>query len=367
MNRTHHSPLRSMLLVGCDRRDAAGRVHRAASSQRRSRAPPAATPARAAGQPACRTSPTWCSASGPAVVNIQAEVDAAPHRARADAGRRADSRRSSAASSAMTCRSRVARAARWSGPARTARRRHVDGQRLPDLRRRLRADQPPRRRRRRRRSRSRCPIAANSRPRSSAATSSPTSRCSRSTPRACRSCAWAIPTRLKPGQWVVAIGSPFGLDHSVTAGIVSAVGRTNPYANQRYVPFIQTDVAINQGNSGGPLLNTRGEVVGINSQIFSNSGGYMGVSFAIPIDVAMSAVEQLRVDRQGQPRPARRAGAAASTSESAHGPRPARQQRRAGRRRAARQPGREGRHRARRRDPRGQRPRRSTSPATCRR
>ena len=99
---------------------------------------------------------------------------------------------------------------------------------------------------------------------------------------------------LKPGQWVVAIGSPFGLDHSVTAGVVSAVGRSNPYADQRYVPFIQTDVAINRGNSGGPLLNTSGQVVGINSQIFSNSGGYMGVSFAIPIDTAMSAVKQLK-------------------------------------------------------------------------
>ncbi|MGV8922812.1 MAG: DegQ family serine endoprotease [Thermomonas sp.] len=99
---------------------------------------------------------------------------------------------------------------------------------------------------------------------------------------------------LKSGQWVVAIGSPFGLDHSVTAGIVSAVGRANPYADQRYVPFIQTDVAINRGNSGGPLLDTRGQVVGINSQIFSNSGGYQGVSFAIPIDVAMNAVEQLK-------------------------------------------------------------------------
>ena len=99
---------------------------------------------------------------------------------------------------------------------------------------------------------------------------------------------------LKPGQWVVAIGSPFGLDHSVTAGIVSAVGRANPYANQRYVPFIQTDVAINRGNSGGPLLDTRGQVVGVNSQIFSNSGGYMGVSFAIPIDTAMNAVNQLK-------------------------------------------------------------------------
>ena len=100
--------------------------------------------------------------------------------------------------------------------------------------------------------------------------------------------------RTQAGQWVIAIGSPFGLEHSVTAGIVSAVGRSNPYAGQQYVPFIQTDVAINRGNSGGPLLNTSGEVVGINSQIFSNSGGYMGVSFAIPIDVAMNAAEQLR-------------------------------------------------------------------------
>ena len=95
---------------------------------------------------------------------------------------------------------------------------------------------------------------------------------------------------LKPGQWVVAIGSPFGFEHSVTAGIVSGVGRRSMDPSQQYVPFIQTDVAINRGNSGGPLLNTRGEVVGINSQIFSNSGGYMGVSFAIPIEVAMNAV-----------------------------------------------------------------------------
>lgn len=99
--------------------------------------------------------------------------------------------------------------------------------------------------------------------------------------------------RLKSGQWVVAIGSPFGLDHSVTAGIVSAVGRSTG-GQQRYVPFIQTDVAINQGNSGGPLLDVTGQVVGINSQIFSASGGYMGISFAIPIDLAMSAVEQIR-------------------------------------------------------------------------
>src|SRR3546814_3079399 len=78
------------------------------------------------------------------------------------------------------------------------------------------------------------------------------------------------------------------------SGIVSAVGRSNPYAGQQYVPFIQTDVAINRGNSGGPLLNVHGEVIGINSQIFSASGGYMGVSFAIPIDLAMGAVEQLK-------------------------------------------------------------------------
>jgi len=99
---------------------------------------------------------------------------------------------------------------------------------------------------------------------------------------------------LKPGQWVIAIGSPFGLDHSVTAGIVSAIGRRSLDPSQQYVPFIQTDVAINRGNSGGPLLNTHGEVVGINSQIFSNSGGYMGVSFAIPIETAMNAVQQLQ-------------------------------------------------------------------------
>jgi serine protease Do len=97
---------------------------------------------------------------------------------------------------------------------------------------------------------------------------------------------------LKVGEWVVAIGSPFGFDNSVTAGIVSAKGRSLPQEN--YVPFIQTDVAINPGNSGGPLFNMRGEVVGINSQIYSRSGGYMGVSFAIPIDVAMEIQGQLR-------------------------------------------------------------------------
>lgn len=99
---------------------------------------------------------------------------------------------------------------------------------------------------------------------------------------------------LKPGQWVVAIGSPFGFDYSVTAGVVSGVNRRSLDPGQQYVPFIQTDVAINRGNSGGPLLNTRGEVVGVNSQIYSNTGGFIGVSFAIPIDVAMNTARQLR-------------------------------------------------------------------------
>jgi len=101
--------------------------------------------------------------------------------------------------------------------------------------------------------------------------------------------------KLEVGEWVVAIGSPFGFEHSVTAGIVSAKGRSLPMeAEGNYVPFIQTDVAINPGNSGGPLFNLDGEVVGINSQIFTRSGGFMGLSFAIPIDVAMEVVAQLK-------------------------------------------------------------------------
>ena len=96
---------------------------------------------------------------------------------------------------------------------------------------------------------------------------------------------------LKVGEWVLAIGSPFGFENTVTAGVVSAKGRSLP--DDSYVPFIQTDVAVNPGNSGGPLLNTRGEVVGINSQIYSRSGGYQGVSFAIPIDVAIQVKDQI--------------------------------------------------------------------------
>lgn len=99
---------------------------------------------------------------------------------------------------------------------------------------------------------------------------------------------------LEVGEWVLAIGSPFGFDHSVTAGIVSAKERA--LANETYVPFIQTDVAINPGNSGGPLFNLEGEVVGINSQIYTRSGGFMGLSFAIPIDVAMNVADQLKTD-----------------------------------------------------------------------
>ncbi|MGG2397711.1 DegQ family serine endoprotease [Pseudomonas sp. SH1-B] len=99
---------------------------------------------------------------------------------------------------------------------------------------------------------------------------------------------------LKVGEWVLAIGSPFGFDHSVTAGIVSAKGRNLP--SDSYVPFIQTDVAINPGNSGGPLFNLEGEVVGINSQIFTRSGGFMGLSFAIPMEVAMQVADQLKSD-----------------------------------------------------------------------
>jgi serine protease Do len=100
------------------------------------------------------------------------------------------------------------------------------------------------------------------------------------------------PAKLRPGEWVAAIGSPFGFERSVTAGIVSAVNRTLP--EESFVPFIQTDVAVNPGNSGGPLFNLQGEVVGVNSMIYSDTGSYMGVSFAIPIDVAMDVARQLR-------------------------------------------------------------------------
>lgn len=100
------------------------------------------------------------------------------------------------------------------------------------------------------------------------------------------------PDELKSGEWVAAIGAPFGFENSVTSGIVSAKNRTLP--DDGYMPFIQTDVAINPGNSGGPLFNLKGQVVGINSQIYSRSGGFMGISFAIPINVAMNVADQLK-------------------------------------------------------------------------
>lgn len=101
------------------------------------------------------------------------------------------------------------------------------------------------------------------------------------------------PNKLQVGEWVLAIGSPFGFEQSVTAGIVSAKGRSLPGGN--YVPFIQTDVAINPGNSGGPLFNMEGKVVGINSQIYSRTGGFMGLSFSIPMDVVMNVVDQIKI------------------------------------------------------------------------
>lgn len=100
------------------------------------------------------------------------------------------------------------------------------------------------------------------------------------------------PENLKVGEWVLAIGSPFGFENTATAGIVSAKGRSLP--NENYIPFIQSDVAINPGNSGGPLFNMDGEVVGINAQIYSRSGGYMGLAFSVPIDLAMQVADQLR-------------------------------------------------------------------------
>src|SRR6185369_8021585 len=100
------------------------------------------------------------------------------------------------------------------------------------------------------------------------------------------------PAPVKQGEWVVAIGSPFGFENSVTAGIVSGVHRALP--GGQMTPFIQTDVAVNPGNSGGPLLNSAGQVVGVNSQIYSRSGGFMGLSFAIPADVAAKVADQLK-------------------------------------------------------------------------
>src|SRR5687767_2279046 len=149
------------------------------------------------------------------------------------------------------------------------------------------------------------------------------------------------PNKLKVGEWVVAIGAPFGFENTVTAGIVSAKGRSLP--QEVFVPFIQTDVAINPGNSGGPLFNMRGEVVGINSQIYSRTGGFMGLSFAIPIDVALDIQKQLREKGRGA-RPHRRGdpGSDARPRDLVR-PRPA--ARRAGQLGGEGQPRGQGRHR----------------------
>ena len=160
------------------------------------------------------------------------------------------------------------------------------------------------------------------------------------------------PSKLRPGEWVVAIGSPFGFENSVTAGIVSATSRAMPGGN--YTPFIQTDVAVNPGNSGGPLFNLDGEVVGINSQIYSRTGGYMGVSFAIPIDVASGVKDQLIKTGQRHAQPHRRLDPGRQcAARRVVRPRPP--ARRAGRHGRRRQPGRKGRHQGRRRDPQGRR------------
>ena len=171
------------------------------------------------------------------------------------------------------------------------------------------------------------------------------------------------PNKLKVGEWVVAIGSPFGFENTVTAGIVSAKGRSLPQEN--FVPFIQTDVAINPGNSGGPLFNMRGEVVGINSQIYSRTGGFMGLSFAIPIDVALDIQKQLR--EKG--RVARgRIGVVIQevTRDLADLVRPGPAARRAGQLGGEGQPGGQGRRRGDRHHRRASTASRSSARATCR-
>ena len=157
---------------------------------------------------------------------------------------------------------------------------------------------------------------------------------------------------LKVGEWVLAIGSPFGFENTVTAGVVSAKGRSLP--DDSFVPFIQTDVAVNPGNSGGPLFNARGEVVGINSQIYTRTGGYQGVSFAIPIDVAMQRQGPDRRHRQGEPRAAGRRGPGGEPDAGRFVQ--ARQARgRAGVQRGQGRPRRQGRSRDGRRDPQAER------------
>ena len=165
------------------------------------------------------------------------------------------------------------------------------------------------------------------------------------------------PNKLKVGEWVIAIGQPFGLESTMTAGILSAKQRDIPGGSNDLVPFLQSDVAINPGNSGGPLFNMRGEVVGINSMIFSRSGGYQGVAFSIPIDVAMSVAEQLR--ETGKVRRSR-IGVADRTGRQGQGRRVRAdaRPRRAGQRGGQGLAGGEGRNRAGRHRPQVRRPQR---------
>ena len=158
--------------------------------------------------------------------------------------------------------------------------------------------------------------------------------------------------RVKRGEWVIAIGSPFGFENSVSAGVVSGVHRALP--DGQMVPFIQTDVAVNPGNSGGPLLNAAGQVVGVNSQIYSRSGGYMGLSFAIPADVAAKVADQLKTHGKVAHG---RLGVGIQGARPVAGAelRPAGLQRRARRQRREGQPGGEGRLQVRRRDPQDRR------------
>ena len=175
------------------------------------------------------------------------------------------------------------------------------------------------------------------------------------------------PDKIRPGQWAIAIGSPFGFENSVTAGVVSAVGRPLPDdSGTSFVTFIQTDAAVNPGNSGGPLFNLDGQVIGMNAQIYSRTGGYMGMSFAIPIDVALNVKDQLMKTGKVLAQPHRRGGSghrAAARADLWFVP-AARRPDQLGR---AKKPGRAGGAQTGRCHHQRERPRTSTIPTICRR
>ncbi len=308
----------------------------------------------------CRISPTW--SSGPA----RRSSTSAPPSARAaraggaavpDAGTRSErsvlrvlpailpARPGPGPTAGTDTRSAQRRASGWSTRG-TARRWF----RFPHLGRRLSADQSPRRRRRRR---DLCHADGQARVQGPADRLGPAHRRRAGQDRRGDLPALTIGdsrNRLRVGEWVLAIGSPFGLDNTVTAGIVSAKGRDTG----DYLPFIQTDVAVNPGNSGGPLLNMRGEVIGINSQIYSRTGGFMGISFAIPIDEAMRVAEQIRTSGRVT-RGRIGVGIAEVTKDVAEPLGLPRASRRAGAQRRKRWPGRTRRHRGGRHHPEVQR------------